>query len=315
MCGSGIKATSPSSDVSMARAARGLDMLWLKEVPSGYPGVLGFLMAREDGPPTVIRRPSLDCYLLGIGLNVATIQIDANGRNLRRGTYGLHGVHLVQPNQDADYAFTGKLVNFRLRLSVDAVASALEQMDRPSEGVELTDMPEQSDKALGSLCRRLLRATSSLYPDRLLIDCIMQTLVDRIIILNATRPASSRGRESLSLPKRRRVLDYIRTYYMRGLSLAELSAVAGLSRSHFLRAFRNAVGASPHAFLMMYRLHKSAEMMRQSTLALSDIAAATGFSSHAHMTTSFRQWTGFTPNELRVPARHGFQDEIGLLTP
>ncbi len=299
----------------MARAAEGLDGLRLKEVAHGHPGVLGFLMGRQEGPPTVVRRPALDCYLLGIGLNIATIRIDANGRTLRRGTYGLHGVHLVQPHQDADYAFTGRLVNFRLRLSVDAVADALEQADRPSGGVELTDMPEQSDRTLGRLCRQLLREDLSTYPDRLLVDSLMQLLVERIIMLNATRPAPAARQEILPPVLRHRVLDYIRESYAREISLAELCAVAGLSRAHFLRAFRNAVGVPPHAFVMMFRLHKAGQLMRQPKLGLAEIAAASGFSSHAHMTTMFLAWIGFTPRELRAPARHGFDDAIGLLTP
>jgi AraC-like DNA-binding protein len=304
-----------AADVSVARAAQGLDGLRLREISHGHPGILGFLMGRPDGPPTVVSRPALDCYLLGIGLNIATIRIDANGRTLRRGTYGLHGVHLVQPCQDADYAFTGRLVNFRLRLSVGAVAEALEQAGRPSDGVELADMPEQSDRTLGNLCRRMLREDLSAYPDRLLVDSLMQLLVERIIALNATRPAPVARREMLPPAMRHRVLDYIRESYARQISLADLCAVAGLSRAHFLRGFRNAVGVPPHAFIMMFRLHKAGQLIRQPKLGLAEIAAASGFSSHAHMTTMFRKWIGFTPREFRAPARHCFDDAIGLLTP
>jgi AraC-like DNA-binding protein len=305
-----------ASDVSMAKAAQGLDMLRLYEVPHrGHPGVLGFLMARAEGPPTVVRRPSLDCYLLGIGLNIATIRIDANGRTLRRGTYGMHGVHLVQPNQDADYGFSGRLVNFRLRLSTDAVAAALEEMGLASAGVELADMAEQSDKVLGSLCRRLLRENLSAHPDTLLIDSAMQMLVDRIVTLNATRPVRPAWQESLSASQRQRAIDYIRHSYMREISLPELSTAVGLSRSHFLRAFRNTLGTPPHAFVTMYRLHKAGELLRRMSLTLTQIAAGTGFSSHAHMAATFRQWLGFTPSELRAPARHGFSDAVALLLP
>ena len=66
---------------------------------------------------------------------------------------------------------------------------------------------------------------------------------------------------------------------------------------------------------MMYRLHKAGKMIRRATSTFTDIAAATGFSNHAHMSAMFRSWIGFTPSELRAPARHGLPDIIQLLTP
>jgi AraC family transcriptional regulator len=188
-------------------------------------------------------------------------------------------------------------------------------MGLASAGVELADMAEQSDKVLGSLCRRLLRENLSAHPDTLLIDSAMQMLVDRIVTLNATRPVRPAWQESLSASQRQRAIDYIRHSYMREISLPELSTAVGLSRSHFLRAFRNTLGTPPHAFVTMYRLHKAGELLRRMSLTLTQIAAGTGFSSHAHMAATFRQWLGFTPSELRAPARHGFSDAVALLLP
>jgi AraC-like DNA-binding protein len=289
-------------------------MLRQREISHDRPGELAFLMARADGPPTEVSRPPLDCYLLGIGLNVATIRIDAGARTLRSGTYGLHGLHLVQPNQQAKYRFTGKLANFRLRLTADAVAEALEEMDRPSAGVELSEIPEQTDKILGRLSRRILRETLSAWPDRLLIDSLMQALLDRIVTVNATRGARPPAREGLSARALRDVEAFMRDRGGEPMSLARLSAVANLSRSHFLRAFRNIVGAPPHAFLTMMRLREASALIATTGMSLTAIAAATGFSSHAHMTTVFRATLGFTPSEFRDPARYGLAEDVTLLS-
>jgi AraC-like DNA-binding protein len=302
------------SQVSMSRAAEGLDMLRLREISHDRPGVLAFLMARANGPPTTVSRPPLDCYLLGIGLNVATFRIEAGTRTLRRGTYGLHGLHLVQPTQQAHYHFTGKLANFRLRLSLEAVAAALEEMDRPSGGVELAEIPEQTDKILGRLSRRILRETLSAWPDPLLIDSLMQTLLDRIVTLNATRLAKPTARGELSSRALRAVEGFMRDHGGEPVSLARLSAVANLSRSHFLRAFRNSVGAPPHAFLSMIRLREASALIARTGMSLAEIAAATGFSSHAHMTTAFRATLGFTPSEFRDPARFGLSQDVTMLS-
>ncbi len=69
------------------------------------------------------------------------------------------------------------------------------------------------------------------------------------------------------------------------------------------------------SIVTMVRLHKAGEMVRRTALTLTQIAAATGFSGPAHMTTAFRQWIGFAPSELRTPSRYGLSAETSLLLP
>jgi AraC family transcriptional regulator len=81
--------------------------------------------------------------------------------------------------------------------------------------------------------------------------------------------------------------------------LQSLAAETGYSRSHFLRLFRAATGCAPHHYLLQLRLKRAQELMRQKRTSLIDIAAACGFSSHAHMSRLFRQMIGLTPTDYR----------------
>jgi AraC family transcriptional regulator len=83
------------------------------------------------------------------------------------------------------------------------------------------------------------------------------------------------------------------------LDLRSLAAETGYSRSHFLRLFRGATGCTPHHYLLQLRLKRAQELMRQERTSLIDIAAACGFSSHAHMSRLFRQMIGLTPTDYR----------------
>jgi AraC family transcriptional regulator len=83
------------------------------------------------------------------------------------------------------------------------------------------------------------------------------------------------------------------------LDLQSLAAETGYSRSHFLRLFRAATGGAPHHYLLQLRLKRAQELMRQERTSLIDIAAACGFSSHAHMSRLFRQMIGLTPTDYR----------------
>lgn len=198
---------------------------------------------------------------------------------------------------------------------MDAVAAALDQMGRASAGVELTDIMEQLDKVIGDLCKRLLRENLSAHSDQLRIDNLMQLLLDRIVVMNRSRPQASGRQESLSPAAFRRVIDYIERSPEHDLSLLALCEVAGLSRAHFLRAFKKAVGTPPHAFVTLSRLRKAGEMLRNPTLRFTDLATMAGTSSHSHMAAAFCTWIGLTPNELREPKGHDFAETVVSLTP
>ncbi|EJM73066.1 helix-turn-helix transcriptional regulator [Pseudomonas sp. GM55] len=82
------------------------------------------------------------------------------------------------------------------------------------------------------------------------------------------------------------------------LSVPAMAGLLGLSEGYFMRAFKNATGQSPHAYLIDRRLAKARALMLDSTATLTEIAYACGFSSQAHMATTFRQRLGVSPAHL-----------------
>jgi AraC family transcriptional regulator len=103
------------------------------------------------------------------------------------------------------------------------------------------------------------------------------------------------------LPRRqlRRVLERMQADLSANLNLATLAAESGYSRAHFLRTFRAATGQTPHHYLMELRLSKAQALISNRSMPLIDIAAACGFSSHAHLTTAFRSRFGSSPSTYR----------------
>jgi AraC-like DNA-binding protein len=96
-----------------------------------------------------------------------------------------------------------------------------------------------------------------------------------------------------------RVLDRIRADLTADLDLPTLAAESGYSRSHFVRTFRAVMECSPHQWLIMLRVEQSKALLRQNSSSLIDIALDCGFSSHAHLSNTFRQLVGVTPSEYR----------------
>jgi AraC family transcriptional regulator len=104
------------------------------------------------------------------------------------------------------------------------------------------------------------------------------------------------------LPPRRlnSVLDYIEESVAQSITLRQLAEVAGVSARHFERAFRQAMGVPPHAYVMERRLATARDLLLSCpNLPIEDIARRAGFSSSSHLASAFRRKIGCTPTLFR----------------
>src|SRR5262249_20081476 len=81
--------------------------------------------------------------------------------------------------------------------------------------------------------------------------------------------------------------------------LDSMASTACLSRFHFARAFRQAVGQSPHRYVSARRLERAKAMLAEADRPLIDIALTLSFSSQANFTRAFKQATGLAPGQFR----------------
>ena len=68
-------------------------------------------------------------------------------------------------------------------------------------------------------------------------------------------------------------LVFIDRNYQRDISIEEIAAVCGLNRSYFGKVFRDAVGESPQAYLLHYRMARAAQLLKETRLPIGEIAA------------------------------------------
>ncbi len=83
------------------------------------------------------------------------------------------------------------------------------------------------------------------------------------------------------------------------LDLAALARVARLSKFHFLRVFRRAVGATPHQYLTAIRLRRAAARLSGTPDSVTMIAFDSGFSDLSTFNARVRAAFGKTPSEFR----------------
>jgi AraC-like DNA-binding protein/ActR/RegA family two-component response regulator len=82
-------------------------------------------------------------------------------------------------------------------------------------------------------------------------------------------------------------------------ALEELSRVAGVSRRHLIRLFREKTGLAPGRFFERFRIRQGIALLRSSPVSVSEIALMLGFVDSSHFSRVFRKHTGLSPQEFR----------------
>ena len=93
-------------------------------------------------------------------------------------------------------------------------------------------------------------------------------------------------------------ISYVITHYNERLTIDELAHAAGLSRTVYIKRFRDTTGRSPKQFITHTRI-SAAKRLLSSDCSLSRIAEETGFYDAAHFMKTFHAVTGMSPTEYR----------------
>ncbi|MGI8552551.1 MAG: helix-turn-helix transcriptional regulator [Dehalococcoidia bacterium] len=96
------------------------------------------------------------------------------------------------------------------------------------------------------------------------------------------------------------VLHYIEERAEQPLDLADLADVASMSKYHFLRTFRQAVGVTPYQFLLGVRMRRAAMRLCTTPIAVATIAFDAGFGDLSTFHHRFREVYGMSPGRFRV---------------
>ncbi len=97
----------------------------------------------------------------------------------------------------------------------------------------------------------------------------------------------------------REVAHEIQRRYAEPLPLDELAASAGLSRYHFIRAFREVTGETPRQFQIGARLKAAADQLLDTKASITDIALNVGFNDLSYFNHTFREAFGISPRTWR----------------
>ncbi len=136
-------------------------------------------------------------------------------------------------------------------------------------------------------------------PSSILVDWALMGVLSRLLTLRArVRASTPVARGGLTGRARRTVVDYIEAHLAANMSLDELARLAGLSKFHFCRAFKQSFGMPPHAYVSDRRVARIKDRLSESAghINIGDLAFEFGFSSPSHLARVFRKQAGVTPS-------------------
>jgi AraC-like DNA-binding protein len=87
------------------------------------------------------------------------------------------------------------------------------------------------------------------------------------------------------------------------LSIPQMAAASGLSQGHFRQRFHKATGFNPSDYLTRRRVTRAKQLLRNHSLAITEIAFRLGFQSSPYFAAVFKKLTGMTPSEYRDQTR------------
>lgn len=100
-----------------------------------------------------------------------------------------------------------------------------------------------------------------------------------------------------------KVLRKIESDITKPIFIDELAEEAGLSASHFIRAFKQSTGCAPYNYVSKYRLEHAKSLLNLTSMSITEISLECGYSSSSHFSNTFRQKMGTTPTKYRISNR------------
>lgn len=94
-------------------------------------------------------------------------------------------------------------------------------------------------------------------------------------------------------------IEYISANYSYPITVEDIAAYVGLSRSHLFRSFEDVLGQSPKEYLTNFRMKQACYLLEHSDLSITAIANSVGFDNGLYFSKTFHKHKGMSPKEYR----------------
>ena len=136
--------------------------------------------------------------------------------------------------------------------------------------------------------------------DTLLAEQLLSVTGNHILTTyGAFGSGRARMKQRLPAPAQVRLQEFVRDNLSERLTLSLLSEVAGVPEHGFIEAFRSCFDLTPAQYVIEQRLRRAQSLLSSTAEPIAQIALATGFADHSHLTKTFKERQGMTPSAFR----------------
>lgn len=122
----------------------------------------------------------------------------------------------------------------------------------------------------------------------------------RISQENSFTPLSfSSDKQKYLLDKFNTVFNYLDEHYAEDVTLEQVAAIAGFSKFHFSRLFKQYSGQNFYEYLCFRRIKAAEALLLRSDISITEVALQSGFSSLSTFNRMFKKLKKCTPSKYR----------------
>jgi AraC family transcriptional regulator len=134
---------------------------------------------------------------------------------------------------------------------------------------------------------------------QLLIDELSVLLMSHLIHNYSDVSTIVRNRGGLASWQERIAKEILFARISNPPTVDELGQACGVSARHFIRAFRQSTGRTPHQWLMHERALSAKNLLEHSDRTLAEISAICGYANQSHLCRAFQRSFGHSPSTAR----------------
>ena len=157
---------------------------------------------------------------------------------------------------------------------------------KPAKKIIITEVEEFSD-VMENLVRCLRRHTSNAHADAVL-------LLEKSLVLALNQPVSRQ--QSVYIKE---LVDAIAESPQSEWDFGKEAEKLNISEVHFRRIFQRETGVPPRQFVLIHRIRTAADMLRNSSMRIKEIAYLCGFGGEFYFSRQFGKVMNVSPSEYR----------------
>lgn len=93
--------------------------------------------------------------------------------------------------------------------------------------------------------------------------------------------------------------SYISTSYSYPITVEDVAAYVGISRSHLFRSFQTYQQQSPKEYLSCFRIKQACLLLKETSLSIAAIAYSVGFENNLYFSKAFKKQMQMSPSQYR----------------